>query len=205
MLYDLTFILFGYLCGSLLFAEIGAGLAGKQELLRRGSDGNPGTANAFTQCGFWCGVIALLGDLAKGILPIYLYVRLGGSFQAFSPLKPLVLAAPVVGHALPLFFHFRGGKGIAVSFGCLLGLLPMGAPLLLQAGFYLLFSLVVRICPHSRRTVITYLATLAGVLVLRQPVAVCWGYALIAATVVVKHHFSTEPKVKGEVKLLWMR
>ncbi len=204
MLYDCAFILFGYLSGSLLFAEIAAELTGKQALLRESRDGNPGTASAFSQCGFLCGVITLLGDLSKGFLPIYLYLRWGGSLQEFSLLKPLVLAAPVIGHALPLFYRFRGGKGIAVSFGCLLGLLPMSIPLLLQAGFYLLFSLIIRISPHSNRTITTYLMALAGMLLFSQPSVVFWGYLLITTTVIAKHHFSAEPKEKGEVKLLWM-
>ena len=51
----------------------------------------------------------------------------------------------------------KGGKAIAVSFGCLLGLLPNLSPFFLLAFFYLLFSLLIIIRPHLLRTIITYL------------------------------------------------
>ena len=70
-----------------------------------------------------------------------------------------VIAAPVIGHIFPIFFRFRGGKGIAVTFGCLLGLLPSWQPLAWLAAFFIFFSVVVRITPHYYRTLITYLCT----------------------------------------------
>ena len=74
----------------------------------------------------------------------------------------LVLMAPVWGHAFPAQFHFQGGKGIAVTFGCLLGLcLATDTPLKALAFFFLFFSLVLRVSPNFYRTGITYLCALA--------------------------------------------
>ena len=78
-----------------------------------------------------------------------------------DPLFALVLAAPVIGHAFPLFHPRMGGKAIAVSFGCLLGLYPDLRPVLTLAAFYLIFSLLLVIDPHLFRSMITYLCFLS--------------------------------------------
>ena len=65
----------------------------------------------------------LCGDLLKGFIPVFLFASTHEEGIFFMP-GALVLAAPVLGHAFPLFHRFRGGKGIAVSFGCLLGPMP---------------------------------------------------------------------------------
>ena len=133
----LMYILGGYAAGSVLFARLSAALLNRPAVLRDSPDGNPGTANAFQYGGFLCGLITLLGDVAKGFLPVYLYLRAGGNFQAAPLLSALVLAAPVWGHAFPILFRFHGGKGIAVTFGCLLGLRPAtGVPFALLALFF---------------------------------------------------------------------
>lgn len=89
-------------------------------------DKNPGTFNAYQYGGFLCGTLTLCGDLLKGFLPVFLYH--GGSVSAADAGLAFVMAAPVYGHVLPVFHKLQGGKGIAVSFGCLLGLLPEARP-----------------------------------------------------------------------------
>ena len=127
MLISLCFTAFGYLCGSILFARVYGALFGK-DLISNSTDGNPGTSNAFIYGGMLCGTLTLLGDLIKGFLPVFLYLYMTrGNMDIY--LAP-VLVSPVLGHILPCFYRFRGGKGIAVSFGCLLGLLPAALPLL---------------------------------------------------------------------------
>lgn len=104
----------------------------------------PGAANAFTYGGFFCGIITLFGDILKGFLPVYCYLLNAGG-MSFN--LTLVLAAPVIGHILPVFYHFKGGKGIAVTFGCLLGLFPDIRPALILAAAFIFFSLIIRIIP----------------------------------------------------------
>lgn len=87
--------------------------------------------------GFLCGTLTLLGDLAKGFLPVFCCVwttsRLGIYMTAGLA---LVMTAPVIGHAFPVYHRFQGGKGIAVSFGSLLGLFPDLRPALVLAAFF---------------------------------------------------------------------
>lgn len=91
MLTSLCFTVFGYLSGSILFARVYAGLFGK-DLITDSKDRNPGTSNAFIYGGMACGILTLLGDLIKGVLPVLLYLRMTrGNIDAyFAP----VLAAP---------------------------------------------------------------------------------------------------------------
>lgn len=55
-------------------------------------DGNPGTFNAFTYGGFWCGLFTLIGDIGKGALPVTLCASLT---DTLSPVFAAVMAAPV--------------------------------------------------------------------------------------------------------------
>ena len=188
----LYYVLAGYLSGSVLYARVLCRLFGGEQQLLDSKDANPGTTNAFACGGFLCGVLTLMGDLLKGILPVWAYVRSG---QAITPVSlALVLAAPVVGHAFPCFYGFHGGKGIAVSFGCLLGLVPLWAPVVLFAACFVFFSVVVRITPHFQRTAVTYFTTLILLALTHQPSGVALGYLLIFVTVGLRLHLSKEPR-----------
>lgn len=200
----LCFILFGYLSGSVLFARLAVWLFGKPELLEKSPDGNPGAANAFTYGGFWCGLFVLVGDIVKGIVPVWCWLHSG--VDAPSPWwAALVLAAPVVGHAFPVFFRFRGGKGIAVTFGCLLGLVPNWTPALTLALFFLFFSLVVRVSPHFYRTGVTYLCAAVCLALGGGEGSVILAFCLMTAVVLTRLHKSEEARSKPEVKLPWTR
>lgn len=198
----LLFALAGYLCGGVLFARLAADLFGKPAILHDSKDGNPGAANAFTYGGFWCGVLVLCGDLAKGFLPVRLYLKSTAASRA-PLLLALVLAAPVIGHAFPLFYRFQGGKGIAVTFGCLLGLVPDWRPALTLALTFLFFSLVICIHPHSHRTAVTYLCAAIGMAVGPVETGVLLGFCLITAVVLLRLSMSKEARRRPEVKLLW--
>lgn len=204
MLYDILFVCAGYLSGSVLFAEVFSRLFGKNENLHSSKDNNPGTANSFMQCGFWCGTLTLLGDVLKGFLPVFLYFLLGGNFRDFTLIKPLIFAAPVLGHVLPLFFRFKGGKGIAVTFGCLFGILPMWEPLAVFALSYIFLSVILRINPHRYRTIIAYILSAVLMIVMRYNSIVICGFVIAAAIVILKHIFSKELSSKFKVNFLWM-
>lgn len=201
----IQFILFGYLSGSILFARICEKLFHKPDILHKSKDGNPGTVNAFQYGGFLCGIITLVGDLAKGFLPVFAYLRDMGE-NAPPPLAmALVLAAPLLGHIFPIFSRFQGGKGIAVTFGCLLGVFPDLSPVLLFALLFILFSAVLRITPHFARTIVTYAVSLLLFIYLRYPTGLALGFGIMSALVMLRLHMSKEVREKPEVKLLWIR
>lgn len=202
MLTSLCFTVFGYLSGSILFARVYAGLFGK-DLITDSKDGNPGTSNAFIYGGTACGILTLLGDLIKGVLPVLLYLRMTrGNIDAyFAP----VLAAPVLGHIFPVFYRFKGGKGIAVSFGCLLGMLPVSQPLLTLAVIYVVLSVGICVSPHYYRTIVTY-TLFAAVTALYNSrfnvsVGITIGCLLISVLIIYRHLKSREAKQKFTVSL----
>ena len=200
----LKFIIIGYLSGSILFARICARLLNKPGILYESKDGNPGTVNAFKYGGFLCGVLTLTGDLTKGFLPVFAYMKHEDAFTQPVFITALVLAAPVLGHVFPIFFHLHGGKGIAVTFGCLLGVYPVLTPVLIFALLFVFFSAILRITPHFARTIVTYVTTLLVMICRRCSPGITAGFGLMLVTVLLRLHMSREVREKAEVKLLWM-
>lgn len=199
----MVYALLGYLSGSILFARIAVGFFGKDGAIEASPDGNPGAANAFA-AGFDCGMVTLIGDIGKGFLPVFLYLRGMTGFPPAEAHLALILAAPVLGHAFPIFYHFKGGKGIAVSFGCLLGLLPMWQPVITLAACFLTFSLILRITPNFYRTAVTYPCTLLLMYLTRQNSSVTMGFLLITTVVCLRLHLSSETREQMETKWIWM-
>lgn len=198
----LIFILLGYLSGSVLYANVFSKILGKSGILERSRDQNPGTANAYLYGGFLCGTLTLIFDVGKGVLPVFWYLRMPGSMLSAAGFS-LVLAAPVLGHVFPAWRHFRGGKGIAVTFGCLLGLTPYKEPVLWLAFFFVFFSTVLQIKSHFHRTAVTYLCTFAALVLVGQPGVICAGFGVMMCAVLWRLHCSLEERESFKVRVLW--
>lgn len=196
-----VFTVLGYLSGSLLFARYWGKWCRGRNVVEESPDQNPGTFNAFQYGVVVCGTLTLCGDLLKGFLPVFLYCR----ERPWGLGLALVLAAPVWGHVLPLYHGFRGGKGVAVTFGCLLGLLPKRRPLLLLAFVFLFFSLVVKITPNYHRTLAAYVAAALGMVLFVPDPGVALGFGLISVVVIGKLLHSTERKESCKVGIVWKR
>lgn len=168
--------LLAYLLGSLSFAILLSRLSGRPDP-RAGGSGNPGATNMLRLAGRRLAVATLLGDLGKGLLPVLLaaWLALPVHEQAWIGL------AAVGGHLFPLYFHFRGGKGVATAAGVLLGLDPPTALLAIAAWLITL-----------RLTRISSLAALAALplglssLAWREPTA-CLPIALLACLIIWRH------------------
>jgi len=95
---------------------------------RRLGSGNLGTANLYRVLGRKAGALTLLGDVAKGALPVAL-ARL--TLTSLGPWQDtgvaLVAAAAVAGHVFPLYLGFKGGKAVATTFGVVAVLAPWAA------------------------------------------------------------------------------
>lgn len=116
-------IIIAYLLGSLSSAIIVCRLWGLPDPRTEGSK-NPGATNVLRIGNKKAAIITLLGDGLKGFIPVLAanYYGIDG-----APLALIGLAA-FFGHLFPVFFRFEGGKGVATSFGALLGLSwPLGA------------------------------------------------------------------------------
>lgn len=201
MLQDSMFVWLGYLSGSVLYARIFARLFRKENIFNESKDQNPGTANAFMYGGFLCGLLTLICDVLKGFFPVYFFLLHMAGNRPPLILLALVLAAPVAGHIFPLFYKFKGGKGIAVTFGCLLGLYPMLHPMLILAFCFIFFSSILKISPHFYRTVFSYVLSLIIMYRRVDSQAVVLGFLAITAAVLVRLFISKENRDKLEVKL----
>ncbi|WP_017939850.1 glycerol-3-phosphate 1-O-acyltransferase PlsY [Zestomonas thermotolerans] len=124
-----------YLLGSLSFAILLSHLAGGPDPRTSGS-GNPGATNMLRVAGKKLAILTLLGDLLKGLLPVLAATLLGLGVQQ----QAWIGLAAVIGHLYPLYFRFRGGKGVATAAGVLLGLYPPAA-LLCICAWLLAFAL----------------------------------------------------------------
>ncbi|MCG8426074.1 MAG: glycerol-3-phosphate 1-O-acyltransferase PlsY [Chromatiales bacterium] len=114
---DYLLIIAAYLLGSVSSAIIVCRLMGLPDPRTEGSN-NPGATNVLRIGGKKAAAITLLGDSLKGFVPVLIANLMGVS--------PLILAgvalAAFLGHLYPLFFGFKGGKGVATALGMQFGL-----------------------------------------------------------------------------------
>lgn len=189
----------GYVLGSIPTGLLVARWQRGVDIRRHGS-GNIGMTNVLRAVGKGAAALTLVGDLAKGLLPVLLARAWLTSPWAIG----LVALAAVIGHLYPVFAGFHGGKGVATTLGASLPLLP--GPLLIA-------FLVFVTCVALRRQV--SLGSLAAAAAL--PIAAfAWGspaayvlYALMAATLIWYRHreniqrllAGTEPTIGQGVRL----
>ena len=191
----LPYLLFaagGFCLGGVLFSYHLPKLLKHIDICTVSADHNPGTFNAFRYAGVPVGILCLLCDLAKGFLPVFAALRMLDTSRLWFA---LILAAPVLGHAVAPLYHDKSGKAIAVSFGVLIGLLPESPLVLLLVGLYLFFSLVLVLNPHERRTVWTFgllsLGAFAAVFVTGEWSFAC-GTVLLSLTVIAKNFYDAK-------------
>ena len=117
MILGIVLVVLGYLCGSLASAVIVCRIMKLPDPREQGS-GNPGATNVLRLGGKKAAALTLAGDMLKGAIPVLLAHLLSDS--------PAVLAstpvAAIVGHMYPVFFRFKGGKGVATTFGAVAAL-----------------------------------------------------------------------------------
>ena len=118
-------VIFSYLLGSVPSGLIIGKLSGLD--VRKAGSGNIGATNVARLLGKTGGLLTLVGDTAKGFIPVLVVQQMGFSY----PVTALVGVAAFLGHLYPIFLKFKGGKGVATSFGVLLGLAPLATIILL--------------------------------------------------------------------------
>lgn len=109
-----------YLVGSISSAIVVCRVMGLPDPRTQGSH-NPGATNVWRIGGKWPAILTLGGDLFKGLLPVLVARGLTQDYRVIGA----VMIAAVVGHVYPVFFKFRGGKGVATMIGGLLALSPL--------------------------------------------------------------------------------
>lgn len=183
-----------YLLGSLSSAIIVCRLAGLPDPRSQGS-GNPGATNVLRFGGKKMAALVLLGDILKGVIPVIL-ARLLASDDLY--LAAVMLAA-FLGHLYPLFFSFRGGKGVATALGAIVALYwPLGLALV---GVWVATSLLFRISSLAALTAAVS-APLLGWWLLAGSAPLTTAVTLMSLMLIARHHGNirnilegTEPRI----------
>ena len=124
-------VLAAYLIGSLSFAVIVSRGMGLEDPRHYGS-GNPGATNVLRSGNKAAALLTLAFDALKGYVPVMLALVYGPPWGLAETTVAFVGLAAFVGHLWPVFFGFKGGKGVATAAGVLLALNPwLGAATLL--------------------------------------------------------------------------
>jgi glycerol-3-phosphate acyltransferase PlsY len=166
-----------YLSGSLPVGPWVARLTGT-DVRARGS-GNTGATNVARTAGIIPGVITLLGDVAKGFLPVVVAQRVGSGPWAAAAIG----LAALFGHVCSVFLRFSGGKGVATACGVFLALAP--APALVSLTTFVVVALATRYA--SVASMIAAVALPVACAVRRSPAATVVAACITAAVVILRH------------------
>lgn len=182
----------GYLLGNVSVGILVARLYGIKDIRTVGS-GNAGTTNVLRNLGWVPSVLTLAGDCLKGLIAALIGkwiagdmgVLIGGNFA-------------VIGHDFPVFFKFRGGKGIATNLGLILVLNPM-----IAVGLTIAVLIVVGISRYmslgSIMACFAYPALVAILMRGHEHYAACVGWGIFAGALALFCHRSNVVRLlKGQ-------
>ena len=172
-------IAIGYLLGSISTGVVLSKLFAKTDIRSQGS-GNAGTTNMLRILGRKMALFTFIGDMLKGIIAVFIGKALvGGSLGGV-----LGVVGAVLGHYYPLYFGFKGGKGIATSFGSLLFVFPIQALLA-----FTVFLILVAMTHYVSVGSVAAAFTLPLLVLLTHPedMTVCIITACIGISVIWRH------------------
>jgi glycerol-3-phosphate acyltransferase PlsY len=178
VLIDVSLIALGYLAGSVASAIVVCRVLGLSDP-RAGGSRNPGATNVLRLHGRKAAALALAGDVGKGLVPVLLAAALGSG----PWITALTGVAAFAGHLYPIYFGFRGGRGVATLVGVLLG-----ANWLVGIGFVATWLLVAAAFRYSSlASMIAAVLTPLYTWILRgdSEFVICFG--LMAAVLVWRH------------------
>lgn len=179
---------FAYLVGS-LSPSVFLGRAFRGIDLRRHGSGNAGTTNAFRVLGPRLGIAVLVGDIAKGVVPVVV-----ARFLVDPVVVVIVAFVCVLGHNYSLFLRGHGGKGVATGAGAVLAMMPVIGGYLF-AGFVVLV-LVTRIVSVASITCTILLPILAYLL--DQPLPYLVASCLMSSVVLWAHRKNLGRLLRGK-------
>ena len=191
--WGLAAVVAAYLIGSLSFAVIVSKFYGLDDPRSYGS-GNPGATNVLRSGRKKAAALTLLGDALKGLVAVLLARWLQSHFGLADEVVAAVAVAVLVGHMWPLFFGFKGGKGVATALGVLLALSWPVA--LICAAVWLMMAFGLKISSLAALTA-TVISPLAAMFLVQQP---SWqtAIAVIAALVLLRHRSNIQNLLSGK-------
>ena len=191
--WGLAAVVAAYLIGSLSFAVIVSKFYGLDDPRSYGS-GNPGATNVLRSGRKKAAALTLLGDALKGLVAVLLARWLQSHFGLADEVVAAVAIAVLAGHMWPLFFGFKGGKGVATALGVLLALSWPVA--LICAAVWLIMAFGLKISSLAALAA-TVISPLAAMFLVQQP---SWqaAIAVIAALVLLRHRSNIQNLLSGK-------
>ncbi len=193
-------VVLAYLAGSIPSAVWAGKLFHGIDVREHGS-GNAGATNTVRVLGWKTGIPVLIFDLFKGWLAVMLPEFLDAAPEGSEPMMVLQIVcgmAAILGHVFPLFAGFRGGKGVATTFGVLLALHPLLT--LTCAGIFLLVLFISGYVSLSSMTAVAMFPILL-VTVFRTPSTLLIMFSIVVAVaVIITHSKNIRRLLRGEEK-----
>jgi glycerol-3-phosphate acyltransferase PlsY len=174
----LLLLIFAYLLGSVPTGVILARAFSDVDPRIQGSK-NIGATNIYRTAGKKLGVITLLGDILKGLIPV---VITRSALDSHFWIGAVALAA-FLGHLYPIYLKFKGGKGIATALGAFLALAPLAAIL-----SFLVFAAVVYKSRYISLGSLTATAAFPVFLALLHSQAIYIPFAVIIGALIFYRH-----------------
>ena len=193
-------IVLAYLAGSIPSAVWAGRLFHGVDVREHGS-GNAGATNTMRVLGWKTGIPVLIFDLFKGWLAAMLPEFLQAAPEGSETLMILQIAcglAAIIGHVFPLFAGFRGGKGVATTFGVLLALHPLLT--LTCAGIFLLVLLASGYVSLGSMTAVAMFPILLVTLFRTPSVWLIVFSTIVAVAVIITHKKNIKRLLRGEEK-----
>lgn len=187
-------VLLAYLLGSISFAVLLVRATTGRDIRAEGS-GNAGATNVLRSHGKKLALLVALLDVAKGVAAVLL-MRLVTADPRWSAAAGF---AAILGHVFPVFYGFRGGKGVATAVGAFLALSPLALLVCLAA--FLAIVAATRYVSLASVVALALLPPVSG-LFFHAPRAVVTAAGLTALLIVVKHLPNLKRLARGEERKL---
>jgi glycerol-3-phosphate acyltransferase PlsY len=195
--YFLGATLLAYLLGSLSFAVIVSRLSGLNDPRSYGSK-NPGATNVLRSGNKAAAVATLLLDALKGWLPVMLVRWFGRDYGLGDGAVAAVALAAFIGHLYPVFFQFKGGKGVATAAGVLLGINGvLGLATLATFGIVVFFSRYVSLASMAAAVFAPFFYLLGDRAAWNVDKSIVLALVAIAALLVYRHRDNIGKLLKG--------
>ncbi|MBY6282796.1 glycerol-3-phosphate 1-O-acyltransferase PlsY [Neisseria flava] len=192
-MFNVSAVIAAYLIGSLSFAVIVSKYYGMDDPRTYGS-GNPGATNVLRSGKKKAAALTLLGDALKGLVAVILARCLQDALNLSDITIAAVAVAALVGHMWPLFFGFKGGKGVATALGVLLALSPATA--LVCAAIWLVMAFGFKVSSLAALTA-TVAAPLVAFWLMPYP-SWAWATVVIAVLVLYRHKSNIQNLLQGK-------
>lgn len=192
-MFNVSAVIAAYLIGSLSFAVIVSKYYGMDDPRTYGS-GNPGATNVLRSGKKKAAALTLLGDALKGLVAVVLARCLQDALNLSDITIAAVAVAALVGHMWPLFFGFKGGKGVATALGVLLALSPATA--LVCAAIWLVMAFGFKVSSLAALTA-TVAAPLVAFWLMPYP-SWAWATVVIAVLVLYRHKSNIQNLLQGK-------